>query len=114
MVTNVFGINLFNVKALERKIEELKEYQGIAARWTFFGNLMDSKCIFKGKDYTPFICGEESFGTGFDHVREKDGIWAALAWLQILASKVRIGNFLSKSPFLLHGENQDTFYGFFS
>lgn len=37
--------------------------------------------------YTPFICGEESFGTGADHVREKDGMWAVLAWLQILAKK---------------------------
>merc|ERR1712178_112517 len=37
--------------------------------------------------YTPFICGEESFGTGSDHVREKDGMWAVLAWLQILAAK---------------------------
>ncbi|KAJ1487249.1 hypothetical protein T484DRAFT_1787155, partial [Baffinella frigidus] len=32
--------------------------------------------------YTPFICGEESFGTGSNHVREKDGMWAVLAWLQ--------------------------------
>jgi len=47
---------------------------------------MDSEEIYKGKDYTPFICGEESFGTGSNHVREKDGIWAVLAWLQILAS----------------------------
>jgi phosphoglucomutase len=37
--------------------------------------------------YTPFVCGEESFGTGSDHVREKDGMWAVLAWLQILAAK---------------------------
>lgn len=37
--------------------------------------------------YTPFLCGEESFGTGSSHVREKDGMWAVLAWLQILASK---------------------------
>jgi hypothetical protein len=37
--------------------------------------------------YTPFICGEESFGTGSNHVREKDGMWAVLAWLQILAAK---------------------------
>ena len=37
--------------------------------------------------YTPFICGEESFGTGGDHVREKDGMWAVLAWLQIRAAK---------------------------
>mmetsp|Transcript_18912 Transcript_18912/g.26624 ORF Transcript_18912/g.26624 Transcript_18912/m.26624 type:complete len:1061 (+) Transcript_18912:70-3252(+) len=54
--------------------------------WKYFGNLMDSKDIYGGKDYTPFICGEESFGTGSNHVREKDGIWAVLAWLQILAS----------------------------
>merc|ERR1712060_427616 len=39
------------------------------------------------RTYTPFICGEESFGTGADHVREKDGMWAVLAWLQILAAK---------------------------
>merc|ERR1711920_742193 len=55
--------------------------------WKFFGNLMDSKALFGGVDYTPFLCGEESFGTGSDHVREKDGLWAVLAWLQILASK---------------------------
>ena len=41
--------------------------------WKFFGNLLDS-----GKIH---ICGEESFGTGSSHVREKDGIWAVLSWL---------------------------------
>jgi phosphoglucomutase len=47
--------------------------------WKFFGNLMDAgKCS---------VCGEESFGTGSDHIREKDGIWAVLAWLAILAYK---------------------------
>jgi len=58
--------------------------------WKFFGNLMDSgdPKYFPGKaTYTPFLCGEESFGTGSDHVREKDGMWAVLAWLQILASR---------------------------
>jgi len=45
--------------------------------WKFFGNLMELK--------SPFLCGEESFGTGADHVREKDGLWAALAWLSVLA-----------------------------
>jgi phosphoglucomutase len=54
--------------------------------WKYFGNLMDSKAIYDGTDYTPFICGEESFGTGSDHIREKDGLWAVLAWLSILAS----------------------------
>uniref|UniRef100_A0A7S0QM37 phosphoglucomutase (alpha-D-glucose-1,6-bisphosphate-dependent) n=1 Tax=Pyramimonas obovata TaxID=1411642 RepID=A0A7S0QM37_9CHLO len=53
--------------------------------WKFFGNLMDSKAVYGKTDYTPFICGEESFGTGSDHVREKDGMWAVLAWLAILA-----------------------------
>merc|ERR1712166_14073 len=59
--------------------------------WKFFGNLMDSGTkYFPTKDtYTPFICGEESFGTGADHVREKDGMWAVLAWLQILAAKTQ-------------------------
>jgi len=57
--------------------------------WKFFGNLMDSgTAAFPNSPvYTPFICGEESFGTGGDHVREKDGMWAVLAWLQILADK---------------------------
>ena len=53
--------------------------------WKFFGNLMSSKELFGKTDYTPFLCGEESFGTGSDHIREKDGLWAALAWLSILA-----------------------------
>jgi len=58
--------------------------------WKFFGNLMDSgdEKYFPGKPiYKPFLCGEESFGTGSDHIREKDGMWAVLAWLQILASR---------------------------
>jgi phosphoglucomutase len=45
---------------------------------------MDSASL-GGPDYNPFLCGEESFGTGSNHVREKDGLWAVLAWLSILA-----------------------------
>ncbi|KAG7345980.1 phosphoglucomutase/phosphomannomutase domain containing protein [Nitzschia inconspicua] len=52
--------------------------------WKFFGNLMGSKEQFGKRDYTPFLCGEESFGTGSDHIREKDGLWAMLAWISIL------------------------------
>jgi phosphoglucomutase len=52
--------------------------------WKFFGNLMSSKELFDQTDYTPFLCGEESFGTGSDHIREKDGLWAVLAWMSIL------------------------------
>eukprot|EP00455_Lapot_gusevi_P013630 TRINITY_DN16683_c0_g1_i1.p1 TRINITY_DN16683_c0_g1~~TRINITY_DN16683_c0_g1_i1.p1 ORF type:complete len:314 (+),score=41.31 TRINITY_DN16683_c0_g1_i1:121-1062(+) len=55
--------------------------------WKFFGNLMDSKTVFGGADYNPLICGEESFGTGSNHVREKDGLWAVLAWLSVIAAK---------------------------
>lgn len=47
--------------------------------WKFFGNLMDAGMLS--------ICGEESFGTGSDHIREKDGVWAVLAWLSILQSQ---------------------------
>ena len=45
--------------------------------WKFFGNLLDAGKIT--------LCGEESFGTGSDHVREKDGLWAVLFWLNLLA-----------------------------
>jgi phosphoglucomutase len=45
--------------------------------WKFFGNLLDAGRIT--------LCGEESFGTGSDHVREKDGLWAVLFWLNLLA-----------------------------
>jgi phosphoglucomutase len=47
--------------------------------WKFFGNLLDAGRIT--------LCGEESFGTGSDHVREKDGLWAVLFWLNILAAR---------------------------
>ncbi|MBS0124389.1 alpha-D-glucose phosphate-specific phosphoglucomutase [Thetidibacter halocola] len=47
--------------------------------WKFFGNLLDAGRVT--------ICGEESAGTGSDHVREKDGLWAVLFWLNILAAK---------------------------
>ena len=47
--------------------------------WKFFGNLLDAGDIT--------LCGEESFGTGSNHVREKDGLWAVLFWLQILAKR---------------------------
>jgi phosphoglucomutase len=47
--------------------------------WKFFGNLLDAR--------KATLCGEESFGTGSDHVREKDGLWAVLLWLNILAAR---------------------------
>ena len=47
--------------------------------WKFFGNLLDAGKIK--------LCGEESFGTGSDHVREKDGVWAVLFWLNLIAKR---------------------------
>ncbi len=47
--------------------------------WKFFGNLLDAGMAT--------VCGEESFGTGSNHVREKDGLWAVLMWLNILAQR---------------------------
>jgi phosphoglucomutase len=47
--------------------------------WKFFGNLLDAGKVT--------LCGEESFGTGSDHVREKDGLWAVLLWLNVLAAR---------------------------
>ncbi len=47
--------------------------------WKFFGNLLDAGKVT--------LCGEESFGTGSNHVREKDGLWAVLLWLNVLAER---------------------------
>jgi phosphoglucomutase len=71
--------------ALERVAKRLNlKFFETPTGWKFFGNLMDSVSL-GGEDLGPFICGEESFGTGSDHIREKDGMWAVLAWLSILA-----------------------------
>ncbi|KAK6117558.1 hypothetical protein DH2020_048686 [Rehmannia glutinosa] len=64
--------------ALDRVAQKLNlPFYEVPTGWKFFGNLMDAGKLS--------ICGEESFGTGSDHIREKDGIWAVLAWLSILA-----------------------------
>jgi phosphoglucomutase len=65
--------------------------------WKFFGNLLDA-----GR---ATMCGEESFGTGSDHVREKDGLWAVLLWLNILA--VRGGSVadILQDHWARHGRN---------
>ena len=67
-------------QALDRVADklQLKCYE-VPTGWKFFGNLMD--------DGKLSICGEESFGTGSDHIREKDGMWAILAWVSILAGR---------------------------
>ena len=68
--------------------------------WKYFGNLLDSGNIS--------ICGEESFGTGSNHVREKDGLWAVLFWLQILAQRKCSVADLIKEHWYKYGRNYYT------
>ncbi len=65
--------------------------------WKFFGNLMDADQVT--------LCGEESFGTGSSHVREKDGLWAVLFWLNILAIKRQSVEKIVKRHWLQFGRN---------
>ncbi|MBG1232149.1 alpha-D-glucose phosphate-specific phosphoglucomutase [Aestuariivirga litoralis] len=68
--------------------------------WKFFGNLLDA-----GK---ATICGEESFGTGSNHVREKDGVWAVLMWLNILAARKQSVADIVKGHWAEYGRNYYT------
>ncbi|CAL8087378.1 unnamed protein product [Calicophoron daubneyi] len=71
-------------RALDRvcEVRNMKCFE-VPTGWKFFGNLMDAKMCS--------LCGEESFGTGSDHIREKDGMWALMAWLSILAARREAG-----------------------
>ncbi|NIQ96201.1 MAG: alpha-D-glucose phosphate-specific phosphoglucomutase, partial [Desulfuromonadales bacterium] len=68
--------------------------------WKFFGNLLDAERIV--------LCGEESFGTGSDHVREKDGLWAVLYWLNILAARKESVADIVKAHWKEYGRNYYT------
>jgi len=68
--------------------------------WKFFGNLLDAGKIT--------LCGEESFGTGSDHVREKDGLWAVLFWLNLLAVKKQPVSQIVKEHWLQYGRDYFT------
>ena len=65
--------------------------------WKFFGNLMDANKIS--------LCGEESFGTGSDHVREKDGLWAVLFWLNIIAASGQSAASIMRSHWQKYGRD---------
>ncbi|TNC69133.1 alpha-D-glucose phosphate-specific phosphoglucomutase [Rubellimicrobium roseum] len=65
--------------------------------WKFFGNLLDA-----GR---ATLCGEESFGTGSDHVREKDGLWAVLLWLNVLAARRTSVKALLEEHWRTYGRN---------
>ncbi len=72
--------------------------------WKFFGNLLDAKRIT--------LCGEESFGTGSDHVREKDGLWAVLFWLNLLAVRKQSVQAIVQEHWLRFGRNFYTRYDY--
>ncbi|MBX3568945.1 MAG: alpha-D-glucose phosphate-specific phosphoglucomutase [Rhizobiaceae bacterium] len=65
--------------------------------WKFFGNLLDAGMAT--------ICGEESAGTGSDHVREKDGLWAVLLWLNILAVRKESAKAIAEKHWQTYGRN---------
>jgi phosphoglucomutase len=65
--------------------------------WKFFGNLLDA-----GK---ATLCGEESFGTGSNHIREKDGLWAVLFWLNVLAAKQQPVEQIVREHWQTYGRN---------
>nr|XP_033771868.1 phosphoglucomutase-1 [Geotrypetes seraphini] len=72
--------------------------------WKFFGNLMDANKLS--------LCGEESFGTGSDHIREKDGLWAVLAWLSIVAARKQSIEDILKDHWQKYGRNFFTRYDY--
>ncbi|KAG9273680.1 phosphoglucomutase-1-like [Astyanax mexicanus] len=72
--------------------------------WKFFGNLMDAGRLS--------LCGEESFGTGSDHIREKDGLWAVLAWLSILATRKQSVEEVMVEHWRTYGRNYYTRYDY--
>lgn len=68
--------------------------------WKFFGNLLDAGRIT--------LCGEESAGTGSNHVREKDGVWAVLLWLSILAARRQSVRQIAEAHWATYGRNYYT------
>jgi phosphoglucomutase len=68
--------------------------------WKFFGNLLDAGKVT--------ICGEESAGTGSSHVREKDGIWAVLLWLNVLAVRQQSVQQIAHEHWARYGRNYYT------
>lgn len=75
---------------------ELEHYE-TPTGWKFFGNLMDADKVT--------LCGEESFGTGSNHIREKDGLWAILFWLNILAIRKESVKEIVHTHWMAYGRN---------
>lgn len=87
--------------AADRVAEKLGvEMHETPTGWKFFGNLLDAGRVT--------ICGEESAGTGSDHVREKDGLWAVLLWLNILAVRRQSVDEIVREHWAEYGRNYYT------
>jgi phosphoglucomutase len=87
--------------AADRVAEKLGiEMHETPTGWKFFGNLLDAGRVT--------ICGEESAGTGSDHVREKDGLWAVLLWLNILAVRKQGVDEIVREHWATYGRNYYT------
>ncbi|WP_182418562.1 alpha-D-glucose phosphate-specific phosphoglucomutase [Bartonella sp. HY038] len=85
-------------EAADRVAEDLKiNMFETPTGWKFFGNLLDADKVT--------FCGEESFGTGSNHVREKDGLWAVLFWLNILAASQKSVKDIINAHWLRFGRN---------
>lgn len=87
--------------AADRVAEKLGiEMHETPTGWKFFGNLLDAGRVT--------ICGEESAGTGSNHVREKDGLWAVLLWLNILAVRKQGVDAIVREHWKIYGRNYYT------
>jgi phosphoglucomutase len=87
--------------AADRVAEKLGiEMHETPTGWKFFGNLLDAGRVT--------ICGEESSGTGSNHVREKDGIWAVLLWLNVLAQRKQGVDEIVRDHWAIYGRNYYT------
>ncbi|MGN6488579.1 MAG: alpha-D-glucose phosphate-specific phosphoglucomutase, partial [Devosia sp.] len=87
--------------AADRVAEKLGiEMHETPTGWKFFGNLLDAGRVT--------ICGEESAGTGSNHVREKDGLWAVLLWLNVLAAREQGINEIVLDHWATYGRNYYT------
>jgi len=88
-----------------RAVDKVAETLGIdcyetPTGWKYFGNLLDDGRIT--------LCGEESFGSGSDHIREKDGIWAVLFWLNLIAVKQQSVEEITRSHWTRYGRHYYT------
>jgi len=100
-----FARSMPTAGAIDRVAAALgKEIFETPTGWKFFGNLMDAGRLS--------LCGEESFGTGSDHIREKDGCWAVLAWLSILAASKKSVEELVTEHWRTYGRNFFTRYDY--